>query len=161
MQVARVSLDPAKRKAFKVVRQGESKSPSTEPTHPKKEKPERDVKVDLDTKQGRGQEPDQKLPSKSTPHKVMSFVRSSKFRHVEGQLSHRSSAIDKVPTISSTVPGDSNAFAVNKERVAVVLSMPGGQVAVLEVTYIAVCTLNLICVCVCVFVGSYLATKVL
>lgn len=94
----------------------------------------RAVKVDMAMKQDRSQVPDQNLPPKSPPHKVISFVRSSKFRHIEGQLSHRSSAIDKVPTISSTVPGDSNAFAVNKERVGVVLSMPGGQVAVLEVS---------------------------
>ena len=69
-------------------------------------------------------------PSSTKSH---SFVRSSKFRHIEGQLSHRSSAIDKLPSLSSTVPGDSNAFDGNKERVAVVLSMAGGQVAVLEV----------------------------
>jgi coronin-7 len=86
------------------------------------------------TKEDRSQVPDQNLAPKSTPHKAVSFVRSSKFRHIEGQLSHRSSAIDKVPAISSTVPGDSNAFAVNKERVGVVLSVPGGQVAVLEVS---------------------------
>ena len=112
----------------------ESKSLSSESTHTSKEKPGRAVKVDMAMKRDHGQVPDQNPPTRSTPHKVVSFVRSSKFRHIEGQLSHRSSAIDKVPMISSTVPGDSNAFAVNKERVGVVLSVPGGQVAVLEVS---------------------------
>lgn len=84
-------------------------------------------------------------------HKAVSFVRSSKFRHIEGHLSHRSSTIDKVPTISSTVPGDSNAFAVNKERVAVVLSVAGGQVAVLEVLISSV-TLCIHIRFLCVFV---------
>ena len=133
----RVSLDPAKRKAFsghKVEGKKESKSTCIESTHTSKEKPERAVKLDMTTKRDHGQMPDQDLPTRSTPHKVVSFVRSSKFRHIEGQLCHRSSTIDKVPTISSTVPGDSNAFAVNKERVGVVLSVPGGQVAVLEVS---------------------------
>ena len=112
----------------------ESKPPSIEPTHTSKENPVRAVKVDMAMKQDHSQVPDQNLPPKSPRHKVISFVRSSKFRHIEGQLSHRSSTIDKVPTISSTVPGDSNAFAVNKERVGVVLSVPGGQVAILEVS---------------------------
>lgn len=134
MQVARVSLDPAKRNTHKVEVKKESKPPSIEPTNTSKEKPVRAVKVDMAMKQDHSQVPDQNLPPKSPPHKVISFVRSSKFRHIEGQLSHRSSAIDKVPTISSTVPGDSNAFAVNKERVGVVLSVPGGQVAILEVS---------------------------
>ena len=47
------------------------------------------------------------------PAKVLNIVRSSKVRHVEGQTLHKSTFIDRVPTISTTVPGDSNAFAVS------------------------------------------------
>lgn len=151
--MARVSLDPTKKKAFsghKVEGKRESKAPSSEPSHTSQEKPKRAVQEDkITTKQD--QVPDQKASVKSTPHKVVSFVRSSKFRHIEGQLSHRSSTIDKVPTISGTVPGDSNAFAVNKDRVGVVLSVPGGQVAILEVS---------LCLCVCVCARAYPHTLV-
>ena len=138
IQVARISLDPAKVATFsgnKVEgKRVESKSSSSEPAHTTKEKSEKGVKLAVTNKRDHDRAPNQDDAPRSTPHKVVNFVRSSKFRHIEGQLSHRSSAIDKVPTISSTVPGDSNAFAVNKERVGVVLSVPGGQVAVLEVS---------------------------
>lgn len=43
-----------------------------------------------------------------------SIVRSSKFRHIEGKFRHKSSFISKIPRLSSTVPGDSNAFQVKK-----------------------------------------------
>ena len=72
--------------------------------------------------------------ARTSSHKVVTFVRPSKFRHIEGHLSHQSSSIEKLPPLSSTVPGDSNAFQANRERVGVVLSMAGGQVAVLEVS---------------------------
>ena len=144
LQVIRVSLDPAKKtvSSHKVEGRSESKTSSSQP--PDSRLPERANKHNTTTKQDHP--PDQTLPTKATSHKVVNLVRSSKFRHIEGQLSHRSSAIDKVPTISSTVPGDSNAFAVNKERVGVVLSMAGGQVAILEVSYCLPCR---VCVCVC------------
>ena len=44
--------------------------------------------------------------------KNLAIVRSSKFRHIEGHLRDRSSFIRKFPSLSSVVPGDSNAFQV-------------------------------------------------
>lgn len=44
--------------------------------------------------------------------KNLNIVRSSKFRHIEGYLRDRSSFVTKFPSLSSTVPGDSNAFQV-------------------------------------------------
>ena len=44
--------------------------------------------------------------------KAINIVRSSKFRHIEGKFKHRSTFISKIPSLSSTVPGDSNAFQV-------------------------------------------------
>ena len=45
--------------------------------------------------------------------KNLNIVRSSKFRHIEGHFRERSSFINKFPSLSSTVPGDSNAFQVS------------------------------------------------
>lgn len=88
-----------------------------------------------------------------TPKRV-AIVRSSKFRHIEGKARHSSTYITKIPALSSTVPGDSNAFQVgippqfhkkivtlplqnqlqaNRKRVGVVLSVAGGQIGLFEV----------------------------
>ena len=45
--------------------------------------------------------------------KNLNIVRSSKFRHIEGKHMHQSSQITKIPSLSSTVPGDSNGFQVD------------------------------------------------
>ena len=44
---------------------------------------------------------------------IKSVVRSSKFRHIEGKSKHSSTCITKIPSLCSTVPGDSNAFQVS------------------------------------------------
>ncbi len=49
--------------------------------------------------------------------KSMSIVRSSKFRHIEGKFKHRSTFISKLPSLSSTVPGDANVFQVKYNNV--------------------------------------------
>lgn len=130
IQVAQVSLDPAKKKTQ--VTEVKSKS---KPTTSSQSAGTTTQKIPVK----RGEPAKKELPpaqneeTKRVSTKVMTFVRSSKFRHIEGRMSHPSSTIDKVPSLSTTVPGDSNAFHVNKERVAVVLSVAGGQVAVIEV----------------------------
>ena len=48
----------------------------------------------------------------STSNKCFNVVRSSKFRHIEGKFRHRSTFINRIPALNSTVPGDSNAFQV-------------------------------------------------
>lgn len=49
--------------------------------------------------------------------KNITVVRSSKFRHIEGKSRHNSTYITKIPALSSTVPGDSNAFQVLNHNV--------------------------------------------
>ena len=56
---------------------------------------------------------DKTVSGVSEAAKTMTIVRSSKFRHIEGKFRHRSTFISKIPSLSSTVPGDSNAFQVN------------------------------------------------
>lgn len=46
------------------------------------------------------------------PSKVIQLVRASKLRHIDGVMSHRSTTIDKLPPLNTTVPGDSNSFHV-------------------------------------------------
>ena len=58
----------------------------------------------------------QAAPLRTPSPKVLNIVRSSKFRHIEGHMMHRSTQIDKIPKLSSTVPGDSNAFQVGVQR---------------------------------------------
>ena len=137
MQVTKVSLDPAKVKTYKPVPSG-SKVTDSVPTKTSTTTESGAKVVDSKVQDATGKV-ESAVTSTATSRpsggkaKVTSFVRSSKFRHIEGQLSHRNTTIDKVPPLSTTVPGDSNAFDGNKERVAVVLSTAGGQVAVLEV----------------------------
>lgn len=127
-----MSLDPAKRKKMSMTpAKKDTKPSSTVTSDPTKQKTS--VKSDTASKEEKNSRVSPKEVVKSPSHKVVTFVRSSKFRHIEGSLSHKSSTIDKLPALSSTVPGDSNAFQANKERAAVVLSVAGGQIAVLEV----------------------------
>ena len=79
---------------------GESTPPVTSPTHTKESLP---VATSDQA---------QTTPLRSPSPKVLNIVRSSKFRHIEGHMMHRSTNIDKIPKLSSTVPGDSNAFQV-------------------------------------------------
>lgn len=158
MQVTKVSLDPAKVKTYKPAPSG-AKVTDAVPT--KSNKPtESGAKVIDSTVQGDTGKVDESTVTSTAPShpsggkaKVASFVRSSHFRHIEGQLSHRNTTIDKLPPLSTTVPGDSNAFDGNKERVAVVLATAGGQVAVLEV-----CILFLlihVCILMCVMLFAH------
>ncbi|GCB84472.1 hypothetical protein scyTo_0025236 [Scyliorhinus torazame] len=59
---------------------------------------------------------------------------NSKFRHVQGTLSHRETHITNLKGLNLTTPGESDGFCVNRERVAVPLSVSGGQIAVLELS---------------------------
>lgn len=53
--------------------------------------------------------------TKNPIKKTLNIVRSSKFRHIEGKFHQKSSFINKIPPLSSTVPGDSNAFQVRQD----------------------------------------------
>lgn len=59
---------------------------------------------------------------------------NSKFRHVQGMVSHRDTHITNLKGLNLTTPGESDGFCVNRERAAVPLSVSGGQIAVLELS---------------------------
>ncbi|XP_046355097.2 coronin-7-like [Haliotis rufescens] len=66
------------------------------------------------------------------PTKVFTGVRKSKFRHLKGQVLHKSRHIENLRNVSTTVPGESDMFAANTQRCAVPLEGPGGLIMVLE-----------------------------
>ena len=80
------------------------------------------------------QEKTVKEPARAVNPKVLNLVRSSKFRHIEGAILHKSTHIDSIPPLHKTIPGDSNAFSCNNQLMAVALNMAGGQIAVFEVS---------------------------
>ncbi len=96
------SAQPAKPPASKQVKR-DTPSGQTSPSSSSTEPP-REQMSDLKVEEGGG--------PRSPPPKVLNIVRSSKFRHIEGQTMHRSTYIDKIPKLNGTVPGDSNAFQV-------------------------------------------------
>lgn len=56
----------------------------------------------------------------------------SKFRHLKGTPTHKSTHIENIRNISRQIPGECNGFHANYKRVAVALSGPGGKIAVYE-----------------------------
>lgn len=99
IQVERVSLDPVKKPVSGVPSESSASSTRTA------EDARQPANVKLETNASAG------AVARAT--KKMNIVRSSKFRHIEGHLCERSSFITKFPSLSSTVPGDSNAFQVS------------------------------------------------
>ena len=73
--------------------------------------------------------------SSAKPKKTFTGVRVSKFRHLHGTPMHKSNNIENVRNLSTSLPGDSDAFQVNQEFVAFPLSGPGGQIAVVPVRF--------------------------
>ena len=74
------------------------------------------------------------------PRKAFTGVRSSKFRHLHGTLMHKSNNLENVRNLSISMPGDCDGFHVNQEFAAYPLSGPGGQIAVVSVSF-GVCKL--------------------
>lgn len=60
------------------------------------------------------------------------FGKVSKFRHLKGTPTHKSTHIENIRNISRQIPGECNGFQANFKRVAVPLSGPGGKIAVYE-----------------------------
>ncbi|XP_055297269.1 coronin-7 isoform X11 [Sitodiplosis mosellana] len=60
------------------------------------------------------------------------FGKVSKFRHLKGTPTHKSTHIENIRNISRQIPGECNGFHANYKRVAVPLSGPGGKIAVYE-----------------------------
>ena len=73
------------------------------------------------------------------PKKAFTGVRVSRFRHLHGTPMHKSNNIENVRNLSISLPGDSDAFQVNQEFAAFPLSGPGGQIAVVSVSFNLCC----------------------
>lgn len=58
---------------------------------------------------------------------------TTKFRHIQGVVMHRDTHITNLRNLNLTTPGESDGFCVNRQRLAVPLSVSGGQIAVFEV----------------------------
>uniref|UniRef100_G3PBH3 Coronin n=2 Tax=Gasterosteus aculeatus aculeatus TaxID=481459 RepID=G3PBH3_GASAC len=57
---------------------------------------------------------------------------TSKLRHIQGAVMHRTTHITNLRGLNLTTPGESNGFCVNRQRVAVPLAISGGQIAICE-----------------------------
>ena len=62
------------------------------------------------------------------------FGKVSKFRHLKGTPTHKSTHIENIRNISRQIPGECNGFHANSKRVAVPLAGPGGKIAVYELS---------------------------
>ncbi|XP_054615289.1 coronin-7-like isoform X1 [Dunckerocampus dactyliophorus] len=76
------------------------------------------------------------LPSPSPSQGAKAFQNflgpSSKFRHIQGAVTHRDTHITNIRDLSLTTPGECDGFCVNRQRAAVPLGISGGQVAIFE-----------------------------
>ncbi|GAA6229158.1 coronin-7-like [Lates japonicus] len=76
------------------------------------------------------------LPSPSPSQSVKAIQNllgpTSKFRHIQGAVMHRDTHITNIRGLNLTTPGECDGFCVNSQRVAVPLSISGGQIAVFE-----------------------------
>lgn len=61
-------------------------------------------------------------------------VRVSKFRHLNGAVGSRDTQITNLPPLCKTIPGESEGFRANTERLALPLAISGGHVAILELS---------------------------
>uniref|UniRef100_A0A4W6BNK7 Coronin n=1 Tax=Lates calcarifer TaxID=8187 RepID=A0A4W6BNK7_LATCA len=76
------------------------------------------------------------LPSPSPSQSVKAIQNllgpTSKFRHIQGAVMHRDTHITNIRGLNLTTPGECDGFCVNSQRVAVPLSISGGQIAIFE-----------------------------
>ena len=130
LQVAKVSLDPARQVKRKTEPKpqvqengvapsgqraaapaGKSPTPVMTSPSPDVQRSSPDVQRSSPDLHGSSEEPQ---AAQSPPPKVLNIVRSSKFRHIQGGTMHRSTHIEKLPRLSVAVPGDSDAFQVRR-----------------------------------------------
>ena len=71
------------------------------------------------------------MTSSSNKSRSIFGGRLSKFKHLKGEVMLKGK-FDNLKNLSKTVPGESNGFAANPDRVAVPISGPGGKIAVFE-----------------------------
>ncbi|XP_064481364.1 coronin-7-like isoform X2 [Ornithodoros turicata] len=80
----------------------------------------------------RGSAPVRRQPSRSEGRGFK--VRVSKFRHLNGVVGSRDTQITNLPPLCKTIPGESEGFRANTDRLALPLAISGGHVAILELT---------------------------
>ncbi|KAL1434831.1 hypothetical protein MTO96_001722 [Rhipicephalus appendiculatus] len=61
-------------------------------------------------------------------------VRVSKYRHLNGSVGNRDTQITNLPPMCKTLPGESEGFRANTERLALPLAISGGHLAILELS---------------------------
>ncbi|XP_060082621.1 coronin-7-like [Ylistrum balloti] len=67
-----------------------------------------------------------------TPAKVFSAGRLSKFKYLKGRTEHKDKHIVNIRKLSTTIPGESDMFAVNRTRCVIPIEGAGGLLQVLE-----------------------------
>ncbi|CAL1276842.1 unnamed protein product [Larinioides sclopetarius] len=78
-------------------------------------------------------EPPKKSPAVKRSARTFG-MRVSKFRHLNGNIFPKEFHITDLPTITRTVPGESNGFDANEKRVAVPIGAAGNFLAILELS---------------------------
>uniref|UniRef100_A0A1X7U457 Coronin n=1 Tax=Amphimedon queenslandica TaxID=400682 RepID=A0A1X7U457_AMPQE len=142
--VEKISLDPSKRRKKEtpkpIVKKEEEKpveKKETKPTEAKREETvdkKEEKKKEIMTKTST-EETDQSpapAPVAAAPPKALNIVRSSKVRYIEGYQLHKSTFLEKIPSLCKSIPGDSDGFAANRDRVAVALAGAGNRIAIFE-----------------------------
>ncbi|XP_036408139.1 coronin-7-like isoform X1 [Megalops cyprinoides] len=76
------------------------------------------------------------LPSPSQSARAIQSMLgpSSKFRHIQGNVLHRDTHFTNLRGLNLTTPGECDGFCANAQRMAVPLSVAGGQIAVFELS---------------------------
>ncbi|KAM4632369.1 coronin-7-like isoform 1-T1 [Discoglossus pictus] len=133
-QVQKVSLDPSRRLS--------PSFPSSKGTQNSHQEPDI-VSPDAEPSDGSAltsptsslTSPSSGIVSSTSQRSLQSILgSSSRFRHVQGTVLHRDNHITNLRGVSQSTPGESDGICVNKERLALPLAGPGGQVAVLELS---------------------------
>ncbi|GBN78735.1 Coronin-7, partial [Araneus ventricosus] len=78
-------------------------------------------------------EPPKKSPAVKRSTRTFG-MRVSKFRHLNGNIFPKEFHISDLPTLTRTVPGESNGFDANEKRVAVPIGAAGNFLAILELS---------------------------
>jgi coronin-7 len=118
-EVSRVSLDPSKQSS-----QSEERKHTQAQQSPSEQQPTDKT----DEKESIPVEVSGPVPVVRT----VGGVRTSRFRHTNGKVAHRSRHYEGITGLSVSMPSDCDGFCCNDVRAAFPLSGPGGQIAVLE-----------------------------
>lgn len=126
-QTARKPSPPVKPKPINIETKTKPSSPILTPKYVDS------VKQSFSNKEA--SESDKKTPSPAVKRSTRTFgMRVSKFRHLNGNVFPKEFHITDLPTLTRTVPGESNGFDANEKRIAVPIGAAGNFLAVLELS---------------------------